>query len=437
MTRIDRAPIAYLRPPVTGTPPAPKAPRPLRVSLPNGLRVVAIARRQLPQIAMKLLLPAGSSVEPAEWPGTAGLVGCLLTEGTERWSADELNAQLDRLGASVDVHVGHDFAEVEIVLLSETLEEALPLVAEILTRPTFPRAEVERVRRESLDALDARYDEPANVADDRTAEAVFGPDHPYGRITAGTEDGLRGVPVEVLRGFHHERYRPGGSALICAGDFDPDRLLAVLADALAQWEGSASPGRWPAAPDRAVAAGRQIALPWRDAAQSEIRLGGVGLERSSPDWIPAAVANYILGGSTITGRLGANLREDKGWTYGARSGFSAGLQPGGWVVETAVDAAVAADAVGEIRAEIVRLLEAGPHAEELDRAKEALVLSLPRAFETPSRVVNRFVTLEGYGLELDYWERFPETVRGVGAEDVVRMVGRYMDPDRLVEVVVG
>jgi zinc protease len=436
MTRSDTG-LRSVQAPVSGAPPEPRAPQPSRSQLANGLKVLVVPRKQLPQIAFKLLLPAGSAVEPAEWPGTACLVGSLLTEGTQRWSADELNLQLDRLGASIDMRVGHDFAELEVVLLSETLHEALPLVVEVLTRPVFPTAEVERVRHEALDALESRYDEPANVADDRMAEAVFGKDHPYGRITAGTEEGLRGVPIDALRAFHLARYRPNGSSLVAAGDFDPDEFVQAISEAFGDWSGAAGGEAWPKPPARPLGAGRQISLPWRDSPQSEIRLGGIGLERSSPDWIPAAVANYILGGSTITGRLGANLREDKGWTYGARSGFAAGVHPGGWVAETAVDSEVAAAAVREIRTEIHRLLEFGPGAAELSRAQEALVLSLPRAFETPSRIVNRFVTIEGYRLAEDYWKRFPDEVRRVSAEEVVRMVLRYMNPDDLVEVVVG
>jgi zinc protease len=437
MKRTDRGRQMLMSPPIPGAPPPPRAPQPVRATLPNGLRVVAASRVQLPQIAMRLLLPAGSAFEPPAWPGTAGLVGCLLTEGTERWTADQLNLQLDRLGASLDVHVGHDFAAVEVVLLSETLHDALPLLAEILTHPIFPEAEVERVRHESLDALASRHDEPANVADDHTAEAVFGNDHPYGRIAAGTEEGLRSVPVEALRSFHHTCYRPDRSALVAAGDFDPDDFLRAISEGLSGWVGSAIGEPRSAPRERSRTSGRQIAIPWPHSPQSEIRLGGVGMERSSPDWIPAAVANFILGGSTITSRLGANLREEKGWTYGVRSAFTAGLQPGGWVAETAVDSAVAADAIREIRSEIHKLLDSGPAAEELQRAQDALVLSLPRAFETPSRIVNRFAAVTAYGLADDYWERFPEAVRGVSPEAVVRMVRKYMNPDDLVEVVVG
>jgi len=184
-------------------------------------------------------------------------------------------------------------------------------------------------------------------------------------------------------------------------------------------------------------AGRLVYQPWDDAAQSEIRIAGGGMARLDPDWIPAGVTNFLLGGSTITGRLGANLREDKGWTYGVRSVFSAGVVPGGWVAETAVDVGVTADAVSEMLKEMRRLADEPVDDAELRRAKDALMLSLPRMFETPAGVASRLATIEAYGLPHDLWERFPAAVEAVTADDVARMARKHFDPERLVRVVVG
>jgi zinc protease len=194
---------------------------------------------------------------------------------------------------------------------------------------------------------------------------------------------------------------------------------------------------YPQTPERPARAGERVALPWEDSAQGEIRIGGVGLVRSAPDWVAASVANYVLGGSTILGRLGANLREEKGWTYGVRSAFSAGVVPGGWSAETAVGAEVTEDAVREMLGEMRRMAGEPIPEEELRRAKDALILSLPRAFETPSRVASRFSTLEAYGLPADYWDRFPERVEAVTAEEVLRVSREHFDPARLVTVTVG
>jgi zinc protease len=428
---------AVLPRPTLGPPPLPRLPAPERWTLANGLRVVAIRRAGLPQVVLRLVAPAGSAADPPEHPGTASLVGSLLTEGTRTLTADELNARIDGLGAAVEVSVGHDFAEIEAVLLSETLAEGVALLAEIATRPSFPEAETERVRAEALDALVARLDEPANVADDRAALEVFGADHPYGRPSFGTAEGIGAVPREALARLHAERYRPGGSFLVVAGEFDAAELRGALDSAFGAWAGEAAPLVYPAEPPVPAEAGRVLFARWEEAAQSEIRVGGGGLHRRSPDWVAGAVANYILGGSTITGRLGANLREDKGWTYGVRSAFSAGLAPGGWMVETAVDVEVAPDAVREIEGELRRMTEEPVADGELRRAKDALILSLPRAFETPAGLAARYAALEAYGLPRDYWERNPAEVEAVTADDVLRIARRCFDPARVVRVVVG
>ncbi|HEX6039618.1 pitrilysin family protein [Longimicrobium sp.] len=429
--------LAILPPPVPGAPPRPRVPAPERWTMANGLRVVALPKHGIPQVVLRLALPAGGAADPPQHPGTASLVAHLLTEGTQSMSADELNARLDLLGAAMHANVGHDFAEVEAILLSETLEEGIALLAEVVTRPAFPEKETERVRAESLDALIARGDEPANVADDRAALEVFGPGHPYGHPSFGTPEGIRTVPRDTLAAFHAERYRPRGAFIVAAGDFDTAELRARLEAGFADWTGEAPPVVYPAGTHAPENAGRDVVTPWEDAAQSEIRIAGPGLDRRSDDWLAGAVANYILGGSTITGRLGANLREDKGWTYGARSAFHPGLALGGWEASTAVDVEVTADAVREMLGEMRRMTEAVVPDDELRRAKDALILSLPRMFETPGGLAGRFVTVEAFGLPDDYWDRYADRIEAVTAEDVLRIARRCFDPERLVRVVVG
>ena len=423
--------------PSPGSPPAPRVPDPIRWVLPNGLRVVAIPHGGLPQLAMRLILPAGSSADPPGRPGTAALTGSLLTEGTAGRSADEINERLDWLAASIDAQVGHDFAEVDLVTLSDMTPAAVEILAEVLLHPAFPERETERARAETLDSLLGRLDEPANVADDTAAESVFGADHPYGRLTSGTAEGVRAITRAELVEFHAARYRPGGSVLLVAGDFDPAVLEPMLASALRDWVGTVAADAPVPDPPRPVRAGERLTVEWPDASQGEIRVAGLGMPRSSPDWVPAAVANYILGGSTITGRLGANLREDKGWTYGVRSGFAAALRRGGWVVETAVDVDVVEAAMAEIAAEIEQFVAEPVSADELARARHAMILSLPRAFETAGRIIARFGTVEAYGLEPDYWDRFPERVAAVTADDVLRIARTYLTLDGLVRVAVG
>lgn len=435
MTRLQ-TPLVLPRP-LPGVPPSPRPPAPERWEMENGLRVLAVHRPTLPQVAVRLVLPAGAAADPGGANGLAALVGSMLTEGTESLSADELNRQLDRIGASITVQVGHDFAEVDLLALSETLPEALRLLGEVVTRPSFPAAELERVRAETLDALEARQDEPANVADDASGEALFGTSHPYGRLPLGTPESVAALPGEALLRFHRGHYRPRGAVLVAAGDVDAAVLGGLIEAGFGGWSGAVEATDYPEDAPAPPRAGERLAIEWEDARQTEIRVVGQGMPRSSPDWIAGAVANYLLGGSTITGRLGGNLREEKGWTYGVRSGFSANLRPGGWAIETAVDGEVAAAAIDEIVRELVRFLAEPVPEAELRRGKDALILSLPRAFETPGRIVSRLATAEVFGLPEDYWLRFAERVERVNRDDVLRTAHAYFDPARLVTVAVG
>jgi zinc protease len=427
---------ALLPRPTAGAPLTPRLPEAARYTLPNGLRVVSAPRSGIPQVVLRVVIPAGGASDPAGLHGTAALVGHLLKEGTLDRGGEALNARIDYLGAALNPSVGHDFAEVEAVLLAETIVEGVQLLAEVVTRPAFPVEEVERIRAESLDALIARDDEPGNVADDRVAREVFGWEHPYGRPSFGDVEGITAIRREDLVAFHEERYRPGGAFLVVTGDFDPAQMRDLLEESFGGWTGDAAPVVYPAAPDVPPAAGERLRLPWEDAAQAEIRIAGRGIDRHSPDWAAGAVANYILGGSTITGRLGANLREARGWTYGVHSGYSSGLDRGGWSAHTAVDAAVADQAVAEMLAEMERLRDEPVPAEELQRAKDAMVLSLPRAFQTPGQVASRLTTIEAHGLPTNYFQRFTSEVAAVTAEDVARIAATYFDPSRVVTVVV-
>lgn len=428
---------AVLPRPGLGTPPVPRPPAPERWTTPAGLRGLAVRLPTLPQVALRLILPAGSAADPAGAAGLASLVGSMLTEGSQGLSAEELNRRLDRIGASLSVQVGHDFAEIDLLSLSETLPEALELLGQVVVHPAFPAAELERVRAETLDALEARLDEPANVADDAIGEALFGDAHPYGQLPLGTLESVSELSRESLVDFHATYYRPAGAVVIAAGDVEPAALGDLLATVFAGWEGAGAAVTYPAETTAALRAGERVRVPWEDARQSEIRVGGLGMRRNSPDWIPAAVANYLLGGSTITGRLGANLREEKGWTYGVRSGFSANLRIGGWAIETAVDAEVAEAALAEIRGELVRFLAEPVPEAELRRAKDALILSLPRAFETPGRIVSRLAAVEVFGLREDYWESFAARVEAVDRDEILRIAHACFDPARLAAVTVG
>ena len=421
-------------PPAPGTPPRTEIPPALRWRARSGLRVVAIPSPALPVVSVRLVLPsAGASADPAGAPGTASLVTALIGEGTQEHDPDALNEIIDALGVALEAHASHDVAEVSLSSLPEVLDEALPLLAEVARSPSFPDDQVDRARGEVLDALEARSDDPGTVADDTAAASVFGPDHPYGRPVDGTREGVADLTPSDLRDFHAARYRPEGAVLLVAGPIEEFALRPLVDRAFAEWSGSMPP---PAAPKCGKVSGREVRREW-DGGQAEIRLATAGIPRTSERWITAAVTNYLLGGSTITGRLGANLREEKGWTYGAGSALNPARGAGIWMAATAVEATVANEAVRVMLEEVRRLGSEPVTAYELRTAQDALVLSLARAFETVEARTARFASIDVFGLEEDYWERLTHRVRAVSAADVREMARTLLDPDRLIRVVVG
>ncbi len=416
--------------------PAPKIQLPSykRFRLQNGLSVLSVRHDDLPEVSARIVLPFGASEDPNGRAGVALLVARALTEGTSERSAREVAAWLDYLGARFSLDVGHDATLLSLHFLSRVMDEAFDLLAEIVSRPAFDENEVERLRDERLDEIASGLDEPRVVANLRMAEASFG-SHPYGMRTGGVEETVREVGAGELREFHSRFYRPSGATLILVGDVPgPDALQERLEEAFRGWQGDPAEARSLAEPDPPDER-RLWAVPWA-APQSEIRIGGVGLARLDPDYPTALVMNAILGG-LFSSRINMNLREDKGWTYGAASRFEPRKRRGPLHVATAVEAGASVGAVREILGEMERMKTQPPDDEEMELAVNALTLSLPRLFETVGQVSGRIAQQVIYDLPEDYWETYPEQVRGVTAAEVCRIAEQLLVTERAAIVVVG
>ncbi|MEJ2482101.1 MAG: pitrilysin family protein [Gemmatimonadota bacterium] len=430
MTIVDRR----AAPPSRPTPP-PAMPEFVESRLAHGFRVRVARVARLPEVAIQLVANAGSAFESSPQAGVAALTARVLQAGAGGRSAMELAGWLDHMGASVGSGVGYDSARFSVHSLSDTLDDALDYLSTVLLAPDFPDEEVARVRAERMDEVRRSADEPVEVAGEVLSEAIFGA-HPYGRSVRGQLDTLEALNRDAVEAFWQASYRPGEAFLVAAGDVDPDRFFDRLENRFDQW----SPGE-PSGPVEvfrgpAAAAGEVILVDRPGSEQSEIRVGALGLARGEPDEVPVLVMNAILGG-LFNSRLNLNLREDKGWTYGARSGFSLRRAPGPFVARAAVDTPVTARAFEEMLAEIASMTERPPSEEEMELAKNALVLSLPRQFETTSQVAAKEAERVGYGLPKDWWETLPRRVREVGVEDVIRVAAKYLDRKGLTLVAVG
>jgi zinc protease len=417
-------------------PPKPTViPAPAIQTLPNGLEVVVVERHTLPLITLRLVVKAGAERDPDRLPGTAGLVNSLLTEGTARRTSRQIAEAIDSVGGLVDNGVGWDRSYLSLSVLSDQADLAFDLVSDVIEHPAFQPAEIERQRKQTLSSLEVARDDPAYVADNVFEKLVF-EGTPYSHPEDGTLESVRHISAEDLRRFHARYYQPDNCILVVVGDITASEAVARAGWFFSAWENTAPPVPPPTAapaPDRAR---RVVAIDKPDAVQTEIRIGNVGVPRSSPDYLAVSVANEILGGPSEN-RLFKALRSRQGLTYGASSDLICHRNLGAWVTKTSTrtpetlkSARIALDQLQSLREhEISR--------RELETAQSYLVGHLALEFEASQDVASQVLELIENGLPLDYWNRYPEKIQALTASEVWHATERYLDPDRNVIVLVG
>jgi zinc protease len=423
------------------SPPSAEAERPLRLpafqreQLPNGLEIRMGVRRQLPEVSLRLVGQAGAGETSPAFAGLASLTARLLSQGAGDRGAPEMASWLGRIGASFSASAGYDATVLSMHTLASELNAALDYLAEVALRPTFADAEVERVRQERVDELRRKEDEPTHLANMGLARAIYG-EHPYGVLSTGTAAAVSAIETSMVRDFHVERYGAGTATLVACGDIDPSHFAYLAERRFRDWDGTQPLGQPPALPTAAHEAGAVILIDRPGSRQSEIRIGGIGISRGAPDEFEVRVMNAILGG-VFNSRVNMNLREDKGWTYGASTSFALRRAKGPFVARAAVETGVTSEALEAILAEFARLTAEPPSGDEMRLAKSALTLSLPLRFETSGRIASRVAELATYGLPDDYWLRYRDRVEDVQLDDVIRAGARYLGPESLVLLVVG
>jgi zinc protease len=425
--------------PRLGSDPAFQFPAIAKASLPNGLRIWTVAHRGLPVTSVLLLIEVGASADPPERPGLAALTADLLDEGSGELSALQVHDALARIGAQFDVEVGPDATLVSLTTMSRFVDRALELLADMVLRPQLDPDEFARVRQLRLNRLTQLRDVPSAVADIAFARVLYG-DHPYGHLPIGTETSIHAVTLDEVRTFHQSTYRPARATLIAVGDISANEMLAAASARFAEWPlANATPhtgpngnGAPPAAP-----ASRLTLVHRPGAAQSELRIGQVAVPRRTPDYYALLVLNTILGGQFVS-RINMNLREEKGYTYGARTTFDFRLGRGPFVLQTSVQVDATAAAVAEVTAEIGAIRGSRPVTdEELALARAALTRGYPRSFETAPQIARGLGQLALYGLPDDYFARFVPSVAAVDVDAVTTAAVRHLDPQQLVAVVVS
>lgn len=422
--------------PAVGPDPAFSLPVFERTTLGNGVQVRAAGHHRAPVLTLLLLLPVGAAADPPDRPGLAALTADLFDEGSAALSDVELHRALMRIGGRLSTEVWSDATVVGLTTLSRHAREGLRLLLEIAVRPRFDPADVARVRDLRVNRIRQLRRSAAAVADRVFVEALYRA-HPYGHPAIGTEASLRALGPPETADFHRRRYLRPPWTLVAVGDLAPEALLAEAARA---WDAGfladgGSPEGPPPEPPPLVQ--RMVFAEREGAVQSEIRLGHAGVPRTSPDFYALSVLNMVLGGQFVS-RVNLNLREEKGYTYGARTSFDWRVGRGPFCLQVGVQTAATRDALREAVREIVEVRGPRPPSpRELETARAALTRGFPRSFETAYQVARAGMRMALHGLPDDHYTQFVPRITAVGADDVLHAAQRHLRPDELLAVVVG
>ncbi len=408
--------------------------------LSNGLDVILARRAAVPVVDFNLLLDAGYAADQFALPGTARMTMDMLDEGTTSRSALKIAEELEGLGTTLSAGSNLDMSTVRMSTLKENLDTSLDLFADVVLNPSFPEAEFDRRLRQQLAEIAREKVQPMGMAMRVFPRLLYGEDHAYGQplTGSGTERALSELRLDGLRAFHDTWFRPNNATLIVVGDVTMAALEPALEARFAGWEPGSTPRK------NLGEVGHQAAsvvylIDRPDSEQSIVFAGHVAPPKSDPRDLQIDTMNNVLGGG-FTARINMNLREDKGWSYGAQSMLidTAGQRP--FFVFAPVQTDRTAESMAEIDKEISSIRSGGdrpPTAEELARVKDQRTLTLPGRWETNRAVMGDIVQMVRFGLPDDYWATYAGTVRALTLDDVSAEADRILQPDRMIWVIVG
>jgi len=432
-SKIDRAKV-----PEPGAPPAVAFPAIQRATLSNGLKVMLAERHNVPLINMNLVVDAGYAADQGRLLGTAGLAMDMMDEGTKSRSALDINEQLALLGARLGTGSGLDVSSVTLSTLKANLDAALAIYADVVLNPSFPEKELARLKKQTLARIQQEKASPITMAIRLFPRFLYGEGHAYAipLTGSGTEESIGKMTVKDLVNFHQEWFKPNNATLIVVGDTKLTEITAKLEKAFAGWkQGSVAKKNIASVAQKPKSMVYLIDKP--QAPQSLILAGHVAPPKSDPDDIAMSMMNNILGG-TFTSRINMNIREEKHWSYGARSLMldARGQRP--FIAYAPVQGDKTKETVQEIYKELKDITTKRPATqEELDKVQKNEILGLPGSWETIGAVGGSLAEMVTYGLPDTYYKSYPDKVRNLKLADISAAAAKTLRPDQVVWIVVG
>ena len=412
-----------------------KLPRPQEADLANGLHLMVLEDHRLPQITFNIIIPgAGGYFDPPDKIGLASYTASLMREGTKTRTSPQISEALETMAASLIVGSGLSgtSASVSGSALSENFDKLMDLTADVLLNPLFDPAEWQRFKTRTKAGLIQQRTQPGFLAMETFNRVVFG-SHPAARVSA-TAATLDAITPEALVEFYRTHYVPDHAAIAFAGDISMAEARKLVETKLAGWK-KAGTAKSPVTNPPAMGAPKVYLIARPGSVQTTLYVGTQSMIRTDPDYAALTVVNRVLGGTM--GRLFRHLREEKGYTYGIGSGFSATLYRGSWTSSTSVRTDVTEPALTDLLAEIGELRDKPVPENELADAKRAIVGSFARELENPPQVLGHYIDNWLYNLPKDYWDTYPQRVMAVTAAQAQAAAQKYWEPGRLQIVAVG
>ncbi|HJR09420.1 MAG TPA: pitrilysin family protein [Pyrinomonadaceae bacterium] len=420
-------------------PPAPLAPRPLNLPVPeetvlaNGLRVVFVENTRLPFVTYRLAFRTGDAHDPPALPGLTDILTGMLNEGTQTRTSRQIADAVARIGATLGAGASSDNTTIAASALSQFNDEILELMADITLRPSFPEDELELTKQNALQNLIAQRGQPSFLANEQLSRVIYG-EHPYSVISA-TPESIAAMSRDDLVRFHRRRLIPNNAVLVVGGDIRREAALARIEELFGAWQqGEAEATEFPAPPARERRAIYLVDRP--GSAQSNIVIANLGLTRTDPDYFPALVMHTILG-ANASSRIFMNLREDKGYTYGAYTSLDTRRSAGTFRATAEVRTPVTGASLKEFFYELERIRDEVVTEKELRDAQSYLTGIFPIRLETLDGLIDQLIQIKMHDLPDDYLQTYRERVSAVTREEVQRVARRFVTPDRAVIVIVG